>query len=113
MKCALCEGGLKEETIEYKEFGVSLGKFLGKRCVSCGEVFFGGEVVEKIQKKSKELGLFGLAKKARIAQLGNSIAVRIPKELAEFLHLKKEDEVRISPFGKKGLLIEMKDSVKV
>src|SRR3989344_7033412 len=100
MKCVICNGLLEEKLIEHKEFGISLGKFKAKVCSSCGEAIFDSKTVDKIQSRSKELGLFGLAsKKTKVAQVGNSLAIRIPKEIAEFTNLKKEKEVRIIPKG--------------
>ena len=106
MKCVMCDKGtLKEKTVDYKEFGVSLGKYRGKVCTNCGEVFFDSETAKKIQAKSKEMGLFGLAKKTKVAKVGNSLAIRIPKEIAEFIKLKKEEEVRIVPKSQSELII--------
>ena len=71
-----------------------------------GEIFFDSETAERIQLKSKELGLFGLARKAKVAEIGNSIAIRVPKRLAEFVGLKKGQEVLITPKEKRQLSIE-------
>ena len=106
MKCVMCnKGTLKEKTVDYKEFGISLGKYRGRVCTNCGEVFFNADIAKKIQAKSKELGLFGLAKKTKVAKVGNSLAIRIPKEIAEFIKLKKEEEVRIVPKSQSELII--------
>ena len=106
MKCILCKGNLNQQIVEHKEFGVSLGKFKALVCSSCGETFYDSETANKIQTKSRELGLFGLAKKTKVAQVGNSLAIRIPKEIAEFVHLKKEKEVKIVPKTKNKIEIE-------
>ena len=103
----MCNGELKEELAEHKEFGISLGKYKGNVCANCGEVFFDSATAKKIQAKSKEFGLFGLAKKTKVAKVGNSLAIRIPKEIADFLKLKKEEEVRIMPKSQKELVIEI------
>ena len=106
MKCAMCgKGNLKEKMVDYKEFGVSLGKYKADVCAKCGEVFFDSETARKIQAKSRELGLFGLTKKTKVAKVGNSLAIRIPKEIAEYLHLKEGTETWIQPEGDK-LVIE-------
>ncbi len=106
MKCVMCEKGtLKEKLVYYKELGVSLGRYKGNICTNCGEIFFDSETAKKIQAKSKELGLFGLAKKTKVAKVGNSLAIRIPKEIADFLNLKKEEEVRIVPKNQNELVI--------
>lgn len=107
MKCIMCKGTLEEKTIEHKEFGVSLGKFKAQVCTSCGEAFFDSDIAKKIQTKSKELSLFGLAKKTKVAQVGNSLAVRIPKEIATFINLRKETEVRIVPKNSHEITIEV------
>ena len=105
MKCILCNGELKKKEIEYKELDISLGKFLALVCNKCNEVFFDEETAEKIQKKSKELNLFGIVKKTKVALVGNSLAIRIPKEIAKFVGLKKEELVNIIPKNKKEITI--------
>jgi hypothetical protein len=108
MKCVMCNGKVEKKKVEHKEFGVSLGEFDAQVCVNCNEIFYDGKTVDKIQAKSKQLGLFGLtAKKTKVAQVGNSLAVRIPKEIANFANLKKEEEVRIIPKSKKEILVEI------
>lgn len=107
MRCIICSGGTSKKIVEHKEFGISLGKFKADVCKKCGEVFYDEEIANNIQQKSKELGLFGLAKKARVAEIGNSMAIRIPKEIASFLGLKKGKEVLISPEGRNELHINL------
>ncbi|HLC55459.1 MAG TPA: hypothetical protein VJJ75_02905 [Candidatus Nanoarchaeia archaeon] len=108
MKCVLCNGLLEEKIIEHQELGIALGKFKAHICKECGEAYFDSETVDKIQKRSKERGLFGLAsKRTRVAQIGNSLAIRIPKDLASFVDLKKEQEVRIIPKSKNEILLEV------
>ena len=106
MKCVMCDNGtLKEKMVEYREFEISLGKYKANVCAKCGEAFFDSETAQKIQAKSKELGLFGLAKKTKVAKVGNSLAIRIPKEIADFIKLKKEGEVKIIPKNQHELII--------
>lgn len=107
MKCVLCKGKTVQKHVEYREFGLSLGKFPAAVCQNCGESFFDETTAAKIQQKSKELGLFGLAKKVKVAEIGNSIAIRIPKEIAEFLNLRKGIEVTLLPKDRQDLLVEI------
>lgn len=107
MNCVICNGNLKEKNVEHKEFGVSIGIFKAKVCTKCNDTFYDSETAKKIQAKSRELGLFGLAKKTRVAQVGNSLAIRIPKEIAIFTHLKKEGEVRIIPKSPDEIFIQV------
>jgi len=103
----MCGGRTFQKDVEHKEFGVSLGSFKAEVCRKCGEVYFDEKTAGKIQEKSKQLGLFGLARKAKIAEIGNSIAIRIPKEIAEFVKLEKGKEVVIFPSGKRELRINL------
>ncbi len=107
MKCVFCQGKLVDGKTEYKEFGVKLGIFPAKVCSKCGEAVFDSETSDKIQQKSKEMGLFGLRKRTKIALVGNSLAIRIPKEIAEFVGFQKEKEVTLYPNDKKGILVEV------
>ncbi|MBI2175895.1 AbrB/MazE/SpoVT family DNA-binding domain-containing protein [Candidatus Woesearchaeota archaeon] len=107
MKCVFCSSATEEKVVEYAEMGVNLGRFKAKVCTKCGETFFDSETAGKIQAKSKELGLFGLAKKTKVAEVGNSMAIRVPKRLAEFIGLKKGQEVLITPEEKNKLSIEV------
>ncbi len=108
MKCVMCGGQLEEKLVEHREFEVSLGKFKAMVCSKCGEVFFDSEIAQQIQEKSKKIGLFGLSsKKTKVAKVGNSLAIRIPKEIADFVNLKKEEEVRVIPKSKKEIVFEI------
>ena len=107
MKCIICSGETIKKNVEYRESGVLLGTFSANICQKCGETYFNEKTAEKIQQKSKQMGLFGLAKKAKVAEIGNSIAIRIPKEIAEFLKLKKGKEVVIFPESKNDLHINI------
>jgi hypothetical protein len=106
MKCIECEKGrMKSEKVEYKQFGVSLGKFDALVCGRCSETIFEGKVSEEIEKKAKELGVFGLARRSKIGTSGNSLDVKIPKRITEFLQLKKGQEIIIEPSDKNKMQI--------
>lgn len=107
MKCVLCGGKTARKLVEYKELGVSLGRFNADVCEKCGESYFDEQTAARIQSKSKELGLFGLAKRAKVAEVGNSLAIRIPKEIAEFLELKKGMEVTLVPQDRRDLHVHV------
>lgn len=106
VKCPICEKGVLKKSKERKVFyGVDLGEYPIEKCTKCGETFTDGEVMKEIEKKAKEKGIWGLGKKTKITQTGNSLAVRIPKEIAEYLNLKKGKEAYIHPENNK-LVIE-------
>ena len=107
MKCIMCSGKTVLKNVDYRELGILLGHFKGNVCEKCGETYFDEQAAEQIQQKSKDLGLFGLSKKAIVAELGNSIAIRVPKEIAAFLNLKKGHEVTLVPTDQHGLLVQV------
>jgi len=106
MKCPICEKGvLKKGKIKEEMFGVYLGEFPADICSKCGESFTDQETTRKIQEIAKEKGIWGLGKKTKITKTGNSLAVRIPKNIVDFLKLKEGKEAYIHPEDKK-LIIE-------
>lgn len=106
MKCPICEKGeLKKDRIKETMFGVYLGEFPAEICNKCNESFTDSETTRKIEEVAKKKGLWGLDKKTKIIMAGNSLAVRIPKKIGEFLKLKAGEEAYIHPENKK-LIIE-------
>ncbi len=107
-KCPICEkGNLIKKIVPYNVYGVELGRFPAEICNECKEQWFNEEVAEKIEKIEKEKGLFGLTKQSRISYSGNSLIVRIPKEIAKFMNLKKRKQIMIHPEGKNKIAIEV------
>ena len=106
MKCPICEKGtLKKGKIKEYMFGVCLGEFPAEICTKCNESFTDSETTKMIEEAAKKKGIWGLGRKTKITQTGNSLAVRIPKPIADYLHLKRGEEVYISPKDNK-LIIE-------
>ncbi len=107
MECPVCEGKIRRKKVLYSIGEVSLGNFDADVCASCGEVFFTEAASDAIDAKAKELGLWGLEKKGKIGYSGNSLIVRIPKRVAEFMKLKKGEDIVIKPEDKRRLVIEV------
>ncbi|MBI3034847.1 AbrB/MazE/SpoVT family DNA-binding domain-containing protein [Candidatus Woesearchaeota archaeon] len=104
MRCPVCEKGtLKKGNIEETMFGVYLGKFPAEICNKCNESFTDQKTTGAIQEAAKKKGIWNLGKKTKITKTGNSLAVRIPKEIANFLKLEEGNEAYIHP--DKGKLI--------
>lgn len=106
MECPLCgKGKLKKSKTHEILFGIDLGEFPIMFCTQCGESFTDEKTTQSIGCAAKKKGIWGLGKKTAIARTGNSLAVRIPKNIATFLKLKEGKEAYIHPEGKK-LVIE-------
>ena len=99
------KGHLTKKKIDYKLYGVSLGKFDAEICGRCGEIFFDESTSSKMTRIAKQKGLWGLQARTRIGQAGTTLDVRLPRRIIEFLKLKKGKEVEIYPEGKNKLVI--------
>src|SRR3989338_1354582 len=106
--CPICEkGNLVKKQIDETMFGVPLGKFPAEVCSKCGESFTDAGTTRKIEETAKKKGLWGLGVKTKITKAGNSLAVRIPKKIADFLKFKEGEEAYIHPESGK-LVVEGK-----
>ncbi len=108
-RCPVCsKGELKEGKTKEYMFGVYLGQFPAKICDNCGESFTDSAVTKQIEEVAKKKGVWGLGAVTRITRAGNSLAVRIPKRLADYMNLKEGEEAYISPEDCK-IVIEKKN----
>lgn len=105
MKCDECGGKIVKKKKEFKLFDISLGKFDALVCSKCDQTLFTEEVSDQIDKIAKEKGLWGLESRTKIAQTGDSLAIRVNKKLAKFLNLKKGEEVTLIPESKNKIII--------
>ena len=108
-KCVSCNGKLKSKVIDYKVYGVSIGRYPALVCDSCGEQWFSEDTSRKIEEKEKELGIFGLAIKSNVSYSGNSLIIRIPAEIAKFMNIKKQTKIKIEPENKNKLCVSLAD----
>ena len=106
VKCPICDVKMKKVKESYYFGEVKLGLFEAEKCSKCREVFFTEEASDKIDEVAKKLGLWGLGQEGTLGYSGNSIIVRVPKKIAEFLKFKEGKKVYIHPEGKKKLVVE-------
>jgi YgiT-type zinc finger domain-containing protein len=108
MKCPVCEKGtLKKGRIKENMFGVYLGEFPADICTKCGESFTDSKTTKMIEDAAKKKGIWGLGATTRITKTGNSLAVRIPKKIADYLKLQNGKEAYVHPENNR-LVIEAK-----
>lgn len=109
MKCPICEKGiLKKGRIKEYMFGVYLGEFPADICSNCKESFTDSITTKEIEEVAKKKGIWGLGASTKITKTGNSLAVRIPKKIADYLKLENGKEAYVHPEDHK-LIIEAKD----
>lgn len=106
--CDECKKGiLREKKVDYIILGKNLGKYDALVCGSCNETIFTGETFKAVEKKAKEKGLWGLARKTTIGTSGSSLDVKIPKSIVDFLGLKKGREAVVEPLGRNKIEITL------
>ncbi len=106
-KCPVCgKSALRRENRKSELYGFDLGGYTAEVCPSCGEIFWDENDVRKMEEKAKKLGIWGLERRTKVAVAGNSLIVRIPRNIAKFIGLRKGEMVSLHPLGRDKLLIE-------
>ncbi len=107
MKCPICNGKLVKKEVKYEVYGFNLGNFIANICSKCKEQWFDESITRKIENLERKKGLFGISKESKISYSGNSLIIRIPKRIVEFMKIKKETPVLVHPHGKNKIEIEL------
>ncbi|MBI2146916.1 YgiT-type zinc finger protein [Candidatus Woesearchaeota archaeon] len=106
-QCEECGGKIVKKKVDFKLYGESLGAFSADVCSGCGEEVFDEKTADEIDDAAKKKGLWGLGANAKVVQVGSSIALVINKKIADFVGLKKGEEVHIHPENKKKVVIDI------
>jgi hypothetical protein len=106
VKCR-CGGRLKRNFTEVEFFGINFGLTQANLCTHCGSEYLPQEVMEEIEMEVKRRRLFGLERRGHVAKSGNSLVIRIPKEIAESLKIKRDLPIIIYPTEPRKLIVEV------
>ncbi len=98
MECPICKGEMKKINDKIKEDGIEFEAF---KCQSCGEEIMDMKQLKSLADKYRKLRK---AKEIVFAKWGNSIAVRIPSEIAKEYKIKS---------GKPGIITKDKEGIKI
>jgi antitoxin component of MazEF toxin-antitoxin module len=80
-------------------FGVDFGIRTGHSCTTCGDEFLTEETWDEVERKAKELKIFGLERKVRIRKSGNSLVITLPPEVAAYIGARSDVLVSLVPTG--------------
>jgi YgiT-type zinc finger domain-containing protein len=105
--CEECGGNIVKKAVDYVYLGQNLGKFPAEVCTQCGEEVFEEDVTKKVAAIAKQKGIWGISDRGRINKIGSSLGVIINKKIAQFLELKKGEEIIMYPENKKRLVIQL------
>jgi len=104
-----CGGLMKKTKTEVEFFGIDFGVRSCEICTRCGAEYLSQELIEEIEAEVKSRGLFGLERKGRITKSGNSLVIRVPKEIADSLNIEKDSRITIYPSDRKRLIVEIEE----
>ena len=81
----------------------------GKRCTYCGEEYLDEFETQRMILLAKRLGIWGepLKLHRKISRSARGMVLRIPSDIEKELHLKGNEDVRISKVGPKKILMEL------
>jgi len=103
-----CGGKIKWKKDKAVIEGINLGVFDIEYCPKCGEEYFPEETMEIVERELKKHGLWGIKRKqASLWKSGNSVLLRIPKEIADQLNLKPDEKVILYAEGNKKLIVNI------
>lgn len=105
-KCS-CGGELKKAKVAVEFFSIDFGLKDAEVCTSCGSEYLDQETMREIEKKVKEKNIFGLERKVSVTKSGNSLVIRIPPEIAEYLGIHYKSIVQLFPVDKDKLEIKV------
>lgn len=105
-KCS-CGGDLKKTKVDVEFFGIDFGLKDAEVCTSCGSEYLDQEVLKEIEDEVKKRNIFALEQKISVTKSGNSLVIRIPPEIAEFLKIKYKSIVQLFPVDKDRLVIRV------
>ena len=104
-----CGGKLKKSKTEVEFFGIDFGIQSCEVCAQCGSEYLSQELIEKIEKEVRRSRFFGLERRARVTKSGNSLVIRVPKEIAKSLRIEKDTAITIYPTEKRKLIVEVEE----
>lgn len=109
INCPVCEKGvLSKQKVAVEKYGSLVGTFTAEVCPACGEQIFASKEAGKIEKKIKQLDLWGLPVESRIYKVGGNFVVSIKKKVAQSLGIDKPMSVTLIPQAKhKRFVVEI------
>ena len=102
-----CGGTLKTSQCTVEFFGIDFGVRNCEVCTTCNAEYLDDQTLQEIELEVKKKKLFGLERKVTITKSGNSLVMRWPPEIAQFLNVHYKDTLRIFPLSKKKVEVEV------
>ncbi len=106
--CAKCEIPMKKIVLASYEYvqGYPLKNVPAYKCQKCGEEFFTEEQAKEMGARTEELKEYVFGFKRSVTVSGRSLVISVPHELAEYLHIKQGQKIKIVPIAKEGFMVK-------
>jgi hypothetical protein len=101
-KCS-CGGNLRKMKVEVEFFGIDFGLRDAEVCVACGSEYLDHETLKEVEMEIKKRNIFAMERKVQVAMSGDSLVIKIPPEIAEFLDIHYKSLVQLFPVDRNRL----------
>ena len=103
-----CGGKIKWKRDKVNVEGIDCMVLDIEYCQKCGEGYFPEETMEVVERKLKDNGSWGIKRRGvNLWESGNSVLIRVSKDIADQLNLKPDNKVTIYSEGKRKLVIDI------
>ena len=102
-----CGGKLIKTQCEVEFYGIDFGVRECEVCTDCNIEYLDQETLGEVEKEVKKRGLFNLGQRVSITKSGNSLVVRLPKDITAFSGIKYKDSAMIYPSSRKKIELEL------
>lgn len=105
-KCR-CGGTLKPSQTKVEFYGIDFGIKQCTVCTSCGSEYLNQETLQEIENEVKKRGIFALERKVQVTKSDDSLIIKIPPDIADFLGVHNKSFLRLIPVEKGKMEIEV------
>ena len=105
-KCS-CGGNLRKTKVEVEFFGIDFGLRDAEVCIACGSEYLDHETLKEVETEIKKRNIFAMERKIQVDRSGDSLVIKIPPEIAEFLDIHYKSLVQLFPVDRNRLEVKV------
>ena len=105
-KCS-CGGNLRKTKVEVEFFGIDFGLRDAEVCIACGSEYLDHETLKEVETEIKKRNIFAMERKIQVDRSGDSLVIKIPPEIAEFLGIHYNSLVQLFPVDRNRLEVKV------
>ena len=105
-KCS-CSGNLRKTKVEVEFFGIDFGLRDAEVCIECDSEYLDNETLKEVEMEIKKRNIFAMERKVQVDESGDSLVIKIPPEIAEFLDIHYKSPVQLFPVDRNRLEVKV------